>query len=149
MKNLFLILLITPLLFTACGDETETMIVDLSQPQGEFEVSRSGSFVDQNDAGSTGNVELGTDSENQEFLRFNDSFNTAIGTGTVTVYLSTSETFTADPMNGNPDLLLIGPVRNQGENFFEIPEGVSTSKYTHVILWCNSVSIPFGYAELN
>jgi hypothetical protein len=149
MKNLFLILLITPLLFTACEDETETMIVDPTQPQGEFEVSRSGSFVDQNDAGSTGNAELGTDSEDQEFLRFNDSFNTAIGTGTVTVYLSTSETFTADPMNGNPDLLLIGPVRNQGENFFEIPEGESTSKYTHVILWCNSVSIPFGYAELN
>lgn len=54
----------------------------------------------------------------------------------------------ADPGNGNPDLLLIGPVKKAGENYFKI-EPAAASKFTYVILWCGSASIPFGYAELN
>ena len=124
------------------------MIVDPTVPNGSLSVLRSGSFVDQNGAGSTGMASLGSDSQGVTFLAFDSAFRTALATGTVTVFLSTSDTFTADPGNGNPNLLLVGPVRNAGENFFRIPTGTDLGKYTHVILWCGSVGIPFGNARL-
>jgi hypothetical protein len=95
-----------------------------------------------------GTASLGVDTQGKEFLSFSSNFNTALSTGTVTVYLSTSATFMPDPANGNPNLLVLGPVRSSGENFFAIPTGSSTAKYTHVILWCGSVGVPFGNARL-
>jgi hypothetical protein len=147
MKNLFLFILFIAVV--ACSDDDdETTLIDNSIPQGTFTVQRMGSFMDQNGAGSTGTASLGTDNQNAMFLAFDEDFQTALGTGTVTVFLSTSDTFTPDPANGNPNLLLLGPVRNAGENFFRIPTGTSTAQYTHVILWCGSVGIPFGNAQL-
>ncbi len=146
MRKLSLFLLIC--FIAACSDDNDPVLVDNSIPQGAFNVQRMGSFVDQNGAGSTGTASLGTDSQNTMFLTFDNAFRTALGTGTVTVYLSTSDTFTPDPANGNPNLLLLGAVRNPGENFFRIPMNASTSQYSHVILWCGSVGVPFGYALL-
>lgn len=135
-------------LFVACDDDdTMEVVIDSSLPQGQFTSDRSGTFVEQNGTGSTGTAELGTDSEGTQFLHFGSNFNTNLATGTVTVYLSTSDTYMADPANGNPDLLLIGPVKNAGENYFKI-DPAAESKFTHVILWCGSASIPFGYAQL-
>ncbi len=148
MKKLIFMLLALPLLFGSCDDdEPETMIIDSSLPQGEFTAARTGNFVDENEAGSTGSAALGTDADGDQFVRFGEGFNTALGTGTVTVFLSTSATFMADPMNGNPNLLVLGPVKSSGVNFFKVPEGESTAKYTHVILWCGSAAIPFGNAS--
>jgi hypothetical protein len=137
--------------FTACQEnvtEPEEIIIDSSQPQGAFVATESGTFVEQNDTDSAGTAELGTDEAGTSFLRFGDDFMTNLGTGTVTVYLSTSETFTPDPMNGNPDLRLIGPVSSNGENFFRL-EAAAEARFTHVILWCGSANIPFGFAALN
>lgn len=128
--------------------DIEPQIIDSSQPQGEFTAAKSGEFVDQNSAGSAGKVELGTDGEGNSFLRFDNAFTTNLATGTVTVFLSTSDTFTADPGNGNPDLLLISGVHKSGENFFKL-DTAPASKFTHVILWCGSAAVPFGNAELN
>ncbi len=148
MKKLPLLLYIVFFGLVSCSDDAEQIIVDPNVPQGALNVQRSGNFVDQNNAGSTGQAALGTDSQGTEFLQFDSSFNTALATGTVTVFLSTSDTFMADPMNGNPNLLPLGPVRNSGENFFRIPAGSSTAQFTHVILWCGSVGVPFGNANL-
>jgi hypothetical protein len=148
MKNLLNYFFAVILITTACSDEEEVVMIDSSLPQGEFSTQRMGSFVDQNNAGSSGTAALGTDSQATSFLRFNEGFNTALGTGTVTVFLSTSETFTPDPGNGNPDLLLLGAVRSAGVNFFKIPENTNTTEFSHVILWCGSAGIPFGYANL-
>jgi hypothetical protein len=137
------------LLFAACSEDDPTeVVIDSSLPQGPFSSMKSGMFVEQNGTGSTGTSELGTDSEGTQFLHFGNNFNTNLATGTVTVYLSTSETFMADPPNGNPDLLLVGPVKSAGENYFKIAP-TAASKFTHVILWCTSVGVPFGYAALN
>lgn len=133
----------------ACTEDPEPVVIDPTKPQGNFNVLRMGNFTDQNGAGSTGSASLGTDEEGSEFLQFGNSFNTALATGTVTVFLSTSDTFMADPGNGNPDLLDLGVVRNAGTNYFLIPSGTSTDKFSHVILWCGSVGIPFGNAPLN
>lgn len=148
MKKIFVLFYVAFLGLVSCSDDPEPITIDPTKPTGALNVLRSGNFMDLNGAGSTGVASLGTDTQGKEFLQFNQAFTTALATGTVTVFLSTSDTFMADPGNGNPDLLALGPVRMAGENFFAIPSGASTAKYTHVILWCGSVGIPFGNAEL-
>ncbi|PZV87209.1 electron transfer DM13 [Algoriphagus aquaeductus] len=144
-KILFLLLIIG---FVSCSGEETPEVIDPTLPNGSLTIQRSGNFVDQNGAGSTGTASIGIDSQGTSFLAFNSVFRTALATGTVTVYLSTSGTFNPDPGNGNPNLLLVGPVRNPGENFFRIPSDADLAKFTHVILWCGSVGIPFGNARL-
>lgn len=148
MKKVLILFYVALLGLVSCSDDNDPIIIDTTRPTGTFSAARSGSFIDQNGAGSMGTARIGTDTQGKEFLQFSSDFNTALATGTVTVYLSTSDTFKADPSNGNPDLLAIGPVRMAGENFFAIPTGVSTSRYSHVLLWCGSVGIPFGNAPL-
>lgn len=132
----------------ACDDDDDnTVTVDSSLPDGNFTAQRGGSFVEQNATGSKGMAQLGTDSKGIQFLRFGSDFTTTFATGTVTVYLSTSDTFKPNPGAGNPDLQLIGPVRKAGENFLKV-EPLAAAKFTHVILWCGSANIPFGFAEL-
>lgn len=134
--------------FQACDDDDDnTTVIDSSQPQGQFTATKNGTFVEQNATGSKGQVQLGTDGEGVQFLRFGSDFNTSFATGTVTVYLSTSQNFVPDPAAGNPDLRLLGPVTQAGENYFKLsPE--AEAKFTHVILWCASANVPFGYAPL-
>ena len=135
--------------FMACSDDdANEVIIDSSMPQGQFTVAETGTFVAQSGTNSTGTAELGTDEDGTQFLHFGSNFNTNLATGTVTVYLSTSDTFMPDPGNGNPNLLLIGPVKSAGENYFKIAPAAA-DKFTHVILWCGSASVPFGYAALN
>lgn len=143
----FSLLLLLGLSFTACEEDGDTQIIDSSQPIGTFTADISGDFVAQNGTPTSGMAALGMDEDGNNFLRFNSNFTTELGTGTVTVYLSTSQDFMADPGNGNPDLMLIGAVSQNGENFFKLGSSVA-DKFTHVILWCGSANIPFGYAPL-
>jgi hypothetical protein len=55
-------------------------------------------------------IEIGVDSQNTTFVHLGSDFTTELGTGTTSVYLSTSNTFKASPGTGNPDLKLIGIV---------------------------------------
>ena len=150
MKNyaVLLIFLLGVIGVSCNDDDPEVITIDPTRPEAPFSVSSMGNFVEQNGTGSTGTAELGTDADGVQFLRFANNFNTNLATGTVTVYFSTSMDFVPDPANGNPDLRLVGPVQQSGENFFRI-EPALDSKFTHVILWCGSANIPFGYAELN
>jgi len=137
-------------IWSSCSDDDnpQMVIVDPTVPQGTFAVDRNGNFIEQNGTGSAGLAELGTDSDGVQFLRFGNDFTTNLNTGTVTVYFSTSMDFVADPANGNPDLRIVGPVQSAGENFFRLTPSVA-GQFSHVILWCGSANIPFGYAELN
>lgn len=132
----------------ASCDKAEDVIIDSSLPQGTFTVAKRGTIVEQNATGSKGAVELGTDGENAQFLKFGSDFATNLGTGTVTVYLSTSDTFTPDPANGNPDIRLVGFVTKNGEQYFKLSPNAE-AKFTHVILWCGSANVPFGNAAIN
>ncbi len=135
------------IVLVACNEDPNEVVIDSSLPQGTFEADATGSFVEQNDTGSAGMAALGTDSEGTQFLMFGSDFMTNLGTGTVTIYLSTTETFTPNPGSGNPDLFLVGAVKSNGEQYFKL-EPAAESKFDHVILWCGSAGIPFGYAEL-
>ena len=132
--------------FTSCSKNVE-ILVDSSKPQGAFTASKSGSIVEQNGTGSKGAIQIGLDTKNVQFVKFGSDFITNQATGTVSVYLSTSEKFKADPGMGNPDLRLLGIVSKNGEQYF-IADPIVQSKFTHVILWCGTAGIPFGYAKI-
>jgi len=136
MKKALIFIYVAFFGLVSCSENNDPFTVDPTQPTSTLSVMRSGNFIDQNASGPKGVAELGTDTRSKEFLQFSSDFNTALATGTVTVFLSTSKEFRPDPGNGNPNLLVLEPVRGAGENFFAIPTGKSTSKYTHVILWC-------------
>jgi hypothetical protein len=148
MKKLIYLFAIVACVITSCSKDAETIIVDSSKPDGTFTVAKSGTFVAQNATPTAGMAQLGTDSKGVQFLKFSSDFTTQFATGTVSVYLSTSMNFVASPGTGNPDLKLVGPVLTAGENFFKIAP-TAESKFTHVILWCGTASIPFGNAKLN
>lgn len=132
--------------FTSCTKDKE-VILDPTVPKGNFTASKTGMFVEQNGTGSKGTAQLGKDENGTQFLKFGSDFSSSFATGTVTVYLSTSSTFTADPGNGNPNLRLIGGVFKAGEIYFKL-DPAADAKFTHVILWCGSANIPFGNAPL-
>jgi hypothetical protein len=140
------IVLIGLFTLTSCEKEVE-VIVDSSVPSGALTAAKSGTFVEQNATGSKGKATLGTDGKSVQFLQLGSDFSTSFGTGTVTVYLSTSKDFKTDPMKGNPDLRLLGGVNKAGTANFKL-DPKADAKFTHVILWCASANVPFGYAEL-
>ena len=136
------------LAFVSCDDDSSsTEIIDSAIPTGSFTASRSGSFTAQNGTPTAGMVAIGSDTDGENFLQFGSDFTTMLATGTVSVYFSTSDTFTPDPANGNPDLMLVGAISQNGESFIKL-NGAVNSNFTHVILWCGSANIPFGYAML-
>jgi len=145
----FAIMFLSFALFTtSCGKDEETITVDSSQPNGTFTVERTGTFTAQSSTPTAGTAEYGKDTDGTYFIRLADNFTTELGTGTVSAYLSTSDTFTADPANGNPDLQLIGSTQRNGEQYFKL-DGAISANFTHLILWCNTAGVPFGNSPLN
>lgn len=140
------------LMLASCKKETETITetvtVDSSMPRGAFIVSKSGGLVEQNGTGTMGTVQLGSDEDGVQFLKLTNGFTSNFGTGTIVVYMSTTMNYVADPGNGNPDLKLIGNVTSGGDRYFKIAPSAD-AQFDHVILWCASAGIPFGYAALN
>lgn len=150
MKNLlFLLLLMTSVAIvnTSCNEDDETTTTDSSLPTGKFTAQRSGTLVAQNGTPTKGAAEVGTDEDGEQFVRFGSDFMTELGTGTVTVYLSKGQTLMFDPGKGNPNVRIVGLVGKNGELFLKV-NTTAGSEFTHVVLWCGSAAIPFGYAPL-
>lgn len=148
MKNLiFLLFLSIVTLMVSCNDDNNTTVIDSSKPSGKFTIQREGTFTAQNGTPTTGMAEIGIDEKGEQFVHFDSDFKTELVTGTVTVYLSKGQTLKLDPANGNPDARAIGIVSQNGENYFKV-ENLVSADFTHVIIWCGSASIPFGYAPL-
>lgn len=135
------------LLFTIQSCKKDELVNESPSPKGDFTVERSGSFTAQNGTPTVGTIEYGKDEDNVYFVHFGSDFITDQATGTVGLYFSTSDTFTADPANGNPDLMQVGSVTVNGEQYFKLSAPVSSS-FTHLILWCNTAAIPFGNGKL-
>jgi len=154
MKKAFLILITMSVVLLGCSDDDETIIQDPTQPNGVFTASAVGTFNDGQNGGSMGMVEIGTDESGDQFLHFLNGFSTNLGTGTVSIYITdraiddaTEFGMVADPANGNPNLRLIGPITVNGESFIRINTSVSAS-LDYVQLWCGSVNVPWGWAQL-
>lgn len=136
-------------LFASCKKDTETVTVtvDPTAPVGAFSATKNGNLTAQNGTPTTGSIQLGTDTQGSTFLRLGPTFKTELGTGTATVYLSTSATYMANPGAGNPTLKLLGTVAANGERYYKI-SGTIPSNFTYVIIWCGSANIPFGNGQL-
>lgn len=147
MKKLIYFIAIVATGISSCSKDN-TITIDSSKPTGTFTSTKTGTLVAQNATPTAGMAQLGTDSKGVQFLKFGTDFTTEFGTGTVSVYLSTSMNFVASPGTGNPDLKLVGPVIKAGENYFKI-DPAAAAKFTYVILWCGTANIPFGNAKLN
>lgn len=147
MKKLIYFIAIVATGISSCSKDN-TITIDSSKPTGTFTATKTGTLVAQNATPTAGMAQLGTDSKGVQFLKFGTDFTTEFGTGTVSVYLSTSMNFVASPGTGNPDLKLVGPVIKAGENYFKI-DPAAAAKFTYVILWCGTANIPFGNAKLN
>lgn len=152
MKKVLLIASIALFSLSSCKKETETVIetvtVNADQPNGTFSAQRSGTFVEQNSTGTMGEARIGNDSNGDQFVYLTNGFISNFGTGTLTIYLSTSMDYVPDPMNGNPNLKLLGVVTQSGNQYYKVDMPVEEN-FSHVILWCASANIPFGYAALN
>jgi hypothetical protein len=150
MKNFKLasLFLLVSFFIIGCDDDSDpsTITINTAVPTGTFTASKTGTFVDQNTKGTKGDASLGTDVDGENFLKFDSDFATTLATGTVTVYLSTSNTLTLDASD-NSNNKLVGIVQANGETFYKLASAPD-SKFTHVILWCGSARVPFGNAEL-
>ena len=147
LKSITFSLLALGLLFTLHSCKKDEMINESPSPKGDFTVERSGSFTAENGTPTVGTIEYGKDEDDVYFVHFGSNFVTDQATGTIGLYFSTSATFTADPGNGNPDLMQVGSVTTNGEQYFKLNAAVASS-FTHLILWCNTAAIPFGNGQL-
>ncbi|MCG9793286.1 DM13 domain-containing protein [Flavobacterium algicola] len=148
MKRIFIAifaLALTTMTAVSCSNdnETTTVEVDSALPVGTFTVTKSGTLTAQNGTPTAGKIEIGVDSENTTFVHLGSDFTTELGTGTATVYLSTTSTYTASPGTGNPDLKLIGIVTENGEIYYKV-NGTIAANLNYLIIWCGSANIPFG-----
>ena len=147
MKKLFSVMALA-LLIASCKKGTDTTVtVDPTAPVGAFTASKNGNLTAQNGTPTTGMIQLGTDTQGTTFLHLGSNFKTELGTGTATVYLSTSMTFMANPGAGNPTLKLVGTVTGNGEKYYKIA-GTVPANFTYVIIWCGTANIPFGNGQL-
>jgi hypothetical protein len=147
MKKNFLFLAVALLFALASCTKTETVTIDSATPQGNFTKTKAGTWVAQNGTPTKGSVQIGTDEKGTPFVKLGSDFTTELGTGTATIYLSTSATYKADPGKGNPDLKLLGIIAKNGEQYFKLA-AAPESKFTYAIVWCGSAAIPFGNAPL-
>ena len=77
--------------------------------------------------------------EDKQYLRF-ENFEATNGPD-LHVYLATDEQAT--------EFIDLGSLKaNQGNQNYEIPEGVDLEKYNKVLVWCQMFSVLFGSAEL-
>jgi hypothetical protein len=124
----------------------EPITPDDSNQVGEsFEILRTGTLSPQSSTNTRGMVQLIQNYENKFFIRLSDDFTTKFSTGTVTVYLSTSQSLN---LNNASSFQLVSIVGKSGEHFFSLP-AMPDEKFTHGIIWCGAAGIPFGFALMN
>ncbi|SFT37373.1 hypothetical protein SAMN04489724_0467 [Algoriphagus locisalis] len=117
---------------------------DAVEVDGPITVLRTGSLLAQSGTSTKGMVQLVEAKDGKLFLRLTEDFTSKFTTGTVTVYLSTSNRL---KLAESDSFQLVSIVGKSGEHFFSLT-GPPSSKFTHGIIWCGAAAIPFGFAEL-
>jgi hypothetical protein len=152
MKNLIKLSLsiYTVILFASCDsgsmkDAAKMKPVDEVAVTGPVTVLKTGTLTAQSSTNTKGMVQVVTNAEGKYFVRLTEDFNTKFSTGTVTVYLSTSDRL---QLSSSGSFQLVSIVGKAGEHFFPLAQSPD-SKFTHGIIWCGAAAIPFGFAPLN
>ncbi len=152
MKNLLKISLsfVIVLILSSCDsgsmkDADKMKPVDEVAVSGPVTVLKTGTLNAQSSTNTKGMVQLVTNSEGKYFVRLTNDFTTKFSTGTVTVYLSTSDRL---QLSTSGSFQLVSIVGKAGEHFFPLT-ATPDAKFTHGIIWCGAAAIPFGFAPLN
>ena len=117
---------------------------DTSSVIGQVDILKSGTLSSQSSTNTKGMVAIVKDANGKYFVQLSDSFTTKFSTGTVTVYLATSQVLN---LTTSSSYQLVAVVGKPGEQYFSLP-GLPDSKFTHAIIWCGAAAIPFGFAML-
>lgn len=117
---------------------------DNAMVMGQVDVLRSGNLTAQSSTNTQGNVAIVKDKDGKHFVRLSENFTTKFSTGTVTVYLATSQTLNLESPSS---FQLVSIVGKPGEQFFSL-SGLPDARFTHTIIWCGAAAIPFGFARL-
>ncbi len=112
---------------------------------GDITVLKTGTLTAQSSTNTKGMVQLVKDKDGKNYVRLTEDFTTKFSTGTVTVYLSTSDKL---QLGSSGSFQLVSIVGKAGEHFFPL-SAVPDAKFTHGIIWCGAAAIPFGFAPLN
>lgn len=148
ISSIFLLVFV----FAACSNSSEDMDPILpDQPKTEVKVSgnvmaiKTGTLSPQSGTNTKGMIEIVSDDAGKYFLRLGKDFVSDFHTGTVTVYLSTTNKL---KLSESGSFQLVSVVNENGEHFFNLPN-LPNSKFTHGIIWCGAAGIPFGNGEFN
>jgi hypothetical protein len=149
MKSLFKhsLILFLSVSLVSCGDKDGDPMApdDNVMVVGQIDVLKSGTLSAQSSTNTQGMVSLVKDASGKYFVQLSDTFTTKFSTGTVTVYLATSQTLNP---NSASTYQLVSIVGKPGEQFFALPR-LPDAKLTHAIIWCGAAAIPFGFAKLD
>ena len=127
------------------NDADKMKPVDEVAVTGPVTVLKTGTLTAQSSTNTKGMVQVVTNTEGKYFVRLTEDFTTKFSTGTVTVYLSTSDRL---QLSSSGSFQLVSIVGKAGEHFFPLTAAPDT-KFTHGIIWCGAAAIPFGFAPLN
>lgn len=111
---------------------------------GETTTLRTGAILHQDGPATSGDVAILRDAAGSEFIQLKDNFTSDFGSGTVTVYLAKNNTNINDQPDS--DKVKIGLVNRNGMHVLAVP-GTSAA-YQYVVLYCSTVRINFGAADL-
>jgi hypothetical protein len=152
MKTLFKLTLplVAFIMLASCDSESmkdadKMKPVDNVAVTGPITVVKTGSLTAQSSTNTLGMVQLVTNQDGKFFVRLTENFTTKFSTGTVTVYLSTSDKL---QLSTSGTFQLVSIVGKAGEHFFPLT-AAPDAKFTHGIIWCGAAAIPFGFAPLN
>lgn len=140
------IILVLGLLTSCSKDEDSTVKEDPTDTSTNEELTKvfQGVFLGQNGYPTSGTTILGTDKANTYIVRLNDDFSTSFATGSVTMYLSSTDKLKLSDSN---TFIKLAVINKNGKHDFKL-----TSKpdpvYKYIIVWCAPAAIQFGIAEL-
>ena len=139
---------------TACSkDDNPTVQASTDGPSGTTTTLRTGTLTAENGTPTAGTVSIVRDANNAEWVSLADNFKSDFGTGTVAIYLAktggnikSQRTKTDGSPNGAGNVLATGFVSKNGKQFLKLP--AASSPFSYVVVYCETVEINFGNAQL-
>ena len=140
---------------SACNkdDNNPTTQVTTDGPAGATTTLRTGTLTAENGTPTAGTVSTVRDVNGVEWLQLGQNFKSDFGTGTVTAYLAktganikTQRTKTDGSPNGLGNVQAVGFVQKNGQQYLKLSG--SPTPFSYVVMYCETVEINFGNAQL-
>ena len=138
IKIIHITSLLTLFLFSKCSSEAKAVAND---PEVAGTSVKKGNFSGANGYSVAGSMTIKQTSSGAYVLTLESDFKSS-ASGNLDIYLSSGSAVT------NPHLYLADLTIFEGRQNFEIPSGNDPTTFSHVVIHCASVNLPFGAAEL-